>query len=959
MHVNITSAAGIISLLEESDSRMVVHALNQLNSLVDMFWAEIADSITRIEMLYENEGFKDRELAALVASKVYYHLGSFDNALQYALGANKLFNVDEQSEYVETIIAKCIDYYTELQVNNFQATDQSQAKSVDYRLEDIVNRVFQRYFEDKKFKQAIGIAIETRRLDIFEKAILNSTNVSETISYAYKITQTLVQNRKFRNAILNLLVRIYSNLPNPDYVNVIQCLIYLDEPEQVASVLQNLILGNNVLMAYQLGLDLYENATQQFLLKVKNLLKALVTVTQPMEIGESSAAEGTSSKDEEPKQEVDTGVKVNDENKAKIDRLLTILNGEVTIGVNMQFLIKNNHSDLLVLKTIKDVVRNSICHTATVICNSFMHCGTTSDQFLRDNLDWLARATNWAKFTATSSLGVIHKGHEKEALNLMSAYLPKDTANPYSFSDGGGLYALGLIHANHGGEIIGYLFNQLKSAGNEQVKHGACLGLGLAAMGTAQSELYEELKSNLYKDDAIVGEAAGLAMGLVMLGTASSSAIADMLGYAQETQHEKILRGLAIGISMCMFGRLEEAKTLIETLINDKDPILRRSAMYTIAMAYCGSGNSEAIRRLLHVAVSDVNDDVRRAAVEALGFLLFRQPEQCPGMVSLLSESYNPHVRYGAAMALGIACAGTGNREAIAVLEPMLNDAVNYVRQGVLIAMSLVCIQHTEATCPKVKNFRETLMKIITDKHDDVIAKFGAILAQGILDAGGRNMSVSLQTRNGQTDMSAVVGLLVFTQFWYWFPLAHFLSLAFQPTALIGLNQELKMPKIEFVSNAPPSVFGYPPPMEEKKGDKKDKVEKAVLSTTSKKNKRDAEKKVERGEEKMDVDEKAATKDEPKETKEGEKEKKEKESDFEIIQNPTRVIKPQLKVISQAKNARYQPLKDLSCGGIIMLKDTQSDQPEVIVETVKAGGPVKEEEQAEPEPPEPFEWIED
>ena len=32
----------------------------------------------------------------------------------------------------------------------------------------------------------------------------------------------------------------------------------------------------------------------------------------------------------------------------------------------------------------------------------------------------------------------------------------------------------------------------------------------------------------------------------------------------------------------------------------------------------------------------------------------------------------------------------------------MLNDAVNYVRQGVLIASALICIQHTEATCPKV-----------------------------------------------------------------------------------------------------------------------------------------------------------------------------------------------------------------------------------------------------------------
>lgn len=82
--------------------------------------------------------------------------------------------------------------------------------------------------------------------------------------------------------------------------------------------------------------------------------------------------------------------------------------------------------------------------------------------------------------------------------------------------------------------------------------------------------------------------------------------------------------------------------------------------MYTIAMAYAGTGNNKAMRKLLHVAVSDVNNDVRRAAVQSLGFLLFRTPEQVPSVVSLLSESYNPHVRCGAAMALGIACAGTG-----------------------------------------------------------------------------------------------------------------------------------------------------------------------------------------------------------------------------------------------------------------------------------------------------------
>lgn len=54
------------------------------------------------------------ELAALVASKVYYHLGSFSDSLQYALGAGNLFDVNGRSEYVDTIIGwySCIIRHT-------------------------------------------------------------------------------------------------------------------------------------------------------------------------------------------------------------------------------------------------------------------------------------------------------------------------------------------------------------------------------------------------------------------------------------------------------------------------------------------------------------------------------------------------------------------------------------------------------------------------------------------------------------------------------------------------------------------------------------------------------------------------------------------------------------------------------------------------------------------------------
>lgn len=49
----------------------------------------------------------------------------------------------------------------------------------------------------------------------------------------------------------------------------------------------------------------------------------------------------------------------------------------------------------------------------------------------------------------------------------MQSYLPRDSGTGAGYSEGGGLYALGLIHANHGAAITDYLLGQLKDAQNE------------------------------------------------------------------------------------------------------------------------------------------------------------------------------------------------------------------------------------------------------------------------------------------------------------------------------------------------------------------------------------------------------------------------------------------------------------------------------------------------------------
>ena len=40
----------------------------------------------------------------------------------------------------------------------------------------------------------------------------------------------------------------------------------------------------------------------------------------------------------------------------------------------------------------------------------------------------------------------------------------------------------------------------------------------------------------------------------------------------------------------------------------------------------------------------------------------------------LLATSFNPHVRYGVAMAIGIGCAGTGFTESLKILVPLAKE---------------------------------------------------------------------------------------------------------------------------------------------------------------------------------------------------------------------------------------------------------------------------------------------
>ncbi|KAF4992255.1 hypothetical protein FGRMN_7285 [Fusarium graminum] len=1034
----IVSATGVLAFLTDEEPELKVFALQTLNDDIDTVWTEVAAVLTQIEALYEDESFPERQLAALVLAKVYYHLQAYNDSMVFALAAGDLFKLDSPGEFEETIISKCVDQYiavtaakkstpkaskstdlpelattfasgegavmspttpfsqttlppksllsrdsidnTMLEATALPAFKQGRSGSIAElpdqatgSLQRVIDRLFESCLEQGRYRQVVGIAIEAKNLDVLRSVIKRASDdekkaksnplenspgpAEDLMEYTLGICMDIVQERGFRTEILRLILDLLNEIPNPDYFAIAKCVVYLDSDDEASRMLRDLVEKgdrSSIANAYQIAFDLYDNGTQEFLGKV------LASLPSPNAAKKETDENGEQANESESLLENKQEAPQNDlpEKVSKVySNIRAILDGSKTIRLNLEFLYRNNRTDLSILNKVRDSLegRNSIFHTAVTFCNAFMNQGTTNDKFFRDNLEWLGKAVNWSKFTATAALGVIHRGNLSQSRKLLEPYLPRQggLSSGSIFSQGGALYAYGLIHANHGAEALSYLKEQFGQAEEEVVQHGGALGLGIAGMATGDWEIFEKLREILFQDSALNGEAVGLAMGLIMLGTGNVKALEDMITYAHETTHEKIVRGLAIGMALIMFGRQEGADVLIEGLLNDPDPTLRYGGIMTVALAYCGTGSNKAIRKLLHTAVSDVNDDVRRIAVMSLGFILFRKPGSVPRMVELLSESYNPHVRYGSAMALGISCAGTGLDEAIDLLEPMMKDPTDFVRQGALISLAMILVQQNEVTNPKVSSIRKTLKKVVGDRHEDAMTKFGAALALGIIDAGGRNCTIGLQTQTGNLNMAGIVGMAVFTQYWYWFPFTHFLSLSFSPTAIIGLDHDLEMPDFKFHCATRPSLFDYPPEQEVKTEEGPALIATAILSTTAQAKRRAQKKERAQRRESMDIDsappksggdsmdvdedKKADDVKDKKDDQEKEtsvpadaKKKPEKEKAGYEVENMTRVLPGQLKYISFPAG-RYKPVKKPT-GGPLLLIDSQPEEEKSLLE---------------------------
>lgn len=602
---------------------------------------------------------------------------------------------------------------------------------------------------------------------------------------------------------------------------------------------------------------------------------------------------------------------------------------------------QNNNSDKLIIKKIarKWSSKNSIWNNA-MCCLLSSTLGGTGDVSIFEELKKSTEGVSyWSKYTFAASLGLLFPTKQSFGSEVSSIGLKDD-----GYAQGGALMASGL--ANFGAKlaeqdfepnvqrIIDFNINANQSHDNtssqhhmeEAVLHGQLFNMGFRYAFSRNQVLTEAIKGKIYQERAVQGEAAGYALGLVQAANLDLDLAEELINGATNNPHERIARASMFALALMGLQHESKVNGVYQRLIGERDAIIRFGAVGLLGMGYAGTSENSAISKLLKVAGTDLSNDVRRLAVICLALVLVKKPRSALKLFEMLSTSYNHSVRHAVGLAAGIVGAASHDISFIKLLETLLEDKTDYVRQAAAIGLGLVCQQATPALLKNVEKIRENLMTKIYKKHESSIAKMGYIFGLGLMGAGGGNWSLQMLTENGDLRLRAVVGVFLFAQYWYWFPTILGLGLALRPTYLIGATANLKVPKgFSFQLKAPKSHFEYYKTKAEEKSKKKN-IGPVVLSMTKRAKARVNRKKIQEEGEASVIQEESNDEKNNQNEKETEN-KKEEEKTHQCI-NPCRVLPRQERFIQYLQSNRYEVVNPKRKSGIVFIKDKTPGEQE-------------------------------
>lgn len=482
------------------------------------------------------------------------------------------------------------------------------------------------------------------------------------------------------------------------------------------------------------------------------------------------------------------------------EKVMSILSGEFKSRILGAFLLEKNLTSFKFLESVARTRTHYLGHA-----NSLMNLGTSNDTFYRSNAEIFGQSKEWGKFSEMSSIGMIHL-FNSNPYEILRNYLP----NEVSQKEGGALMALGLMKAGtFSEEDTEYLlyFLDTEDMLTPELAYGVCLGLGLINMGSANGEILGKLKELSKVDRTLLAEASVYGIGMLGLNSWNIELLEDLRATAEETEFERVKRAVGVSFSLVLMFSEEmfydenkdsnkEFKNYINEFLADSDSIVRANGVLALGSAFVATGRLDVISTLLPY-INDGDDDVKRTAVIAIGLVCCDDRDLLVGTLEPLSENHNFFVRATVAIVLGLFLSGTGDGVCTNILEALMYDSNNLVRQSACMGAGFIVMQCNPALVPNYKRIIDRLNKLVVDKKEDGAVELGAVFGRGLSEAGGRNIIFSVRNMSGITSADRIAGAILFLHYWYWYPLMNMISLCALPTAVFCFNEDLEEESIE------------------------------------------------------------------------------------------------------------------------------------------------------------------
>lgn len=456
-----------------------------------------------------------------------------------------------------------------------------------------------------------------------------------------------------------------------------------------------------------------------------------------------------------------------------------ILSGQWKQEILSNFLVKNNKTNF---KFLESMAKARAPYVA--LANSFMNSGTTNDTLYRNNRS-LISGRGWTRFVEFGSLGMIHHGNI-DPFEILKEVLPSLDATS---GEPGALMALGIMNAcRNDDETTEFLMNWIDSTSSDELIFGACLGLGLNSMGSCDTHLFEKIKTLFAVDNTITQESALFAIGLLFAGSENREVTDFVKSIHDKTDFPRVKR--VSGITVALINTLGDNRTDLLEYLKSDDSSVRAMGLLSLGTAYVSTSDLDIIEKVLPY-VNDGDDETKRCAVFALSMIGYSDHEIKNSCLIPLAENHNSFVRSAVALCLGLFNSGVSDPEVCSILEAMMYDNDDLVKQNACIGAGFAMIQGNPTIIPNYKRMMDRISHLIVARSESHCVKIGASLGRAIAETSGRSAIFTLRSFNEQVVSSKVVGALLFFHSWYWYPLIPCISLCHQPTPLFFFNENL------------------------------------------------------------------------------------------------------------------------------------------------------------------------